>query len=402
MSKIRISVRMFLFITAWSLLFFACKKSNPSTPPNVVKSYPVITVEDRTLSSYKEYPVNIEGQNNNDVRAKVSGYIKSVLVDEGQIVTKGQVLFRLETNMLNQNASAARSGVIAAQANVKAAEASVVAAQVEVSKIRPLVEKKIISQVQLETANANLLSAQSQLRQAEAMLNQAKANNNSINENIAYAVIRSPINGVVGKLPLKVGSLVGPSDQTPLTTVSDINILYAYFSMNESDYLDFLEKSPGKSVAQKLKNLDAVTLILANEKPYNHKGKVEAVTGQIDPTTGTIRFRASFPNPERLLSNGNSGKIRMPFSYPNVITIPESSTFEQQGKVIVYKVEADSVVSTVINVLDRVNNFAVVGSGLKKGDQIVASSISGLRTGTKIKANHVNMDSIVKELKPIF
>ncbi len=367
-----------------------------------VKTYPVVTVPVKNLTGYTIFPSSIEGRNNNDVRAKISGYIKQVLVDEGQSVGQGQVLFRLETNILSQNASAAQSGISAAAASVNAAKAAVNAAQVEVNKLLPLVEKNIISDVQLQTARANLLTAQSQLSQAQANHSQASANYKSVAANIDYAVIRSPINGVVGKLPLRVGSLVGPTDPTPITTVSDVSEVYAYFSMNEKDYLNFLNQTPGVTVSDKLNNLPPVELELANGEIYTEKGRIKAVTGQIDPETGTILFRASFPNQRRLLSNGNSGKIRIPKPYYDVLVVPESATFEQQGIVYVFKVNKDTVVQEVVTVLDRIDNMALVGGGINKGDTIVSAGIGGLKTGTPVKPKMTDFDETVKQIKPIF
>ena len=383
------------------VMAIGCKNSDQG-PRDMVQTYPVMAVPTQDVTGFTSYPASMQGRNNNDVRAKISGYIRQVLVDEGQRVSRGQVLFRLETNTLSQTANAAGSAVGAAEANIAAARAAVEAAQVEVNRLRPLVEKNIISNVQLETANANLLQAQSQLKQAQAARTQAQANYQSARANVDYSVIRSPINGVVGKLPLRVGALVGPTDQMPLTTVSDVSEIWAYFSMNEREYLNFLTNAEGATAAEKVKNMPEVSLRLANDSLYPHKGKIEAVTGQIDPGTGTIMFRAAFPNAERLLANGNSGKILIPKYYNNTLVIPEAATFEQQGIVYAFKVEKDTVEQVVIRLKDRVNNRALVQSGLSKGDTIVATGIGGLRTGITIKPQPINSDSLFQSIQPIF
>ena len=174
-------------------------------------SFPVAKIETKTVTGYQEYPTNIEGIVNSAVRAKTSGYIQKVLVDEGQKVRKGQILFQLETQSLSQDAGAAKARI-----NV---------AQVEVNKLIPLVEKNIISPVQLETAKANLM--------------QAKANYSSVSASIGYATIKSPVDGFVGAIKYREGSLVSPSDPNPLTTVSVIKQVYAFFSLNESQYRFF-------------------------------------------------------------------------------------------------------------------------------------------------------------------
>lgn len=330
-------------------------------------SLPVVEVPERTLTAYTSYPVSIEGTVTSAVRAKVAGYITAVLVDDGEKVRKGQTLFKLETQALSQDAGAA-------QANVNAA-------QVEVNKLKPLVDKGIISAVQLETARARLA--------------QAKANYNSITANIGYATIKSPIDGYVGSINFRQGALVSPADPTPLTTVSDIDEVYAYFAMNEKDYLDFLQKTKGQSLSEKIANFPAVVLQLVNGELYAHEGKIGTVTGQVNRATGTVSFRATFPNPGRILANGNSGNIRIPKKYENAVVVPEASTYEQQGRVYVYRVQGDTLaVSVPIVVLDRVDNLVLVKSGVKAGDRIVAQGVGKVRNNTPITPQPVAFDSI--------
>ncbi len=391
-----------LWILSFAALSLAsCKKEEMRK--DGPKPAPVVTAEVKNLTGYQEFPASIQGIVNNDVRAKIQGYITQVLVDEGQYVSKGQPLFRLETNMLNENADAARSGITAAQANVQASRAAVSAAKVEVDKLRPLVAKNIISSVQLQTAEANLALANAQLAQAVASQQQATATYKGVQANIDYSVIRAPISGVVGRLPLKVGSLVGPTDQVPLTTISDTREVYAYFSMNEKEYLNFLEKSYGATVPEKLRNMPMVELALANGSTYGEKGRIEAVTGQVDANTGTIQFRAGFPNASKLLTNGNSGTVKLPIDYSNAVVVPESATYEQQGIVYVYKVGADKKVkNTIVQVKDRVDNMAIISSGVQKGEKVVALGVNTLKDGLEIIPKPIKMDSLVQTVKPIF
>ncbi|MDT0647388.1 efflux RND transporter periplasmic adaptor subunit [Zunongwangia sp. F260] len=337
--------------------------------------FPVLEVPNRTVTGYTSYPASLEGVVNSAVRAKVPGYITDVLVDEGQKVKKGQLLFKLETESLSQEAGAA--------------SANVNAAQVEVDKLKPLVEKNIISGVQLETAKAKLA--------------QAQANYQSIAANIGYANIKSPVDGYVGAIPYREGTLVSPGDPMPLTTVSQINEIYAFFSMNERDYLNFLQNTEGANLSEKIDNIPPVELQLVNGTIYDQKGEIETVTGQIDPSTGTVSFRAVFPNPNEILASGNSGQIRIPKTYENVPVVPQASSFEQQGKVYVYRVQGDSLaVSKVVEVRDRVQNLIVVASGIEVGDKIVAEGVGQLRNNTPIQPQPVSFDSIANTLNPIF
>ena len=339
------------------------------------KPFPVTEVPQRTLTGYTTYPVKIEGIINSEVRAKVSGYITDVLVDEGQEVKKGQLLFKLETQSLNQDAAAAK--------------ANVNAAQVEVDKLKPLVEKKIISNVQLETAKAKLQQAQSSY--------------NSVAANIGYANIKSPVDGYVGSIRLREGALVSPTSTQPLTTVSNISKVYAYFSMNETEYLDFLKEYEGEKVQDKINNMPEVALKLANGTTYSEKGKIETINSQVNENTGSISFRAVFDNPSRLLSNGNSGKIRIPKIYENALIVPQESTFERQGNVLVYKLGAENKVSSsTLEIITSIDNLYVVKSGVKQGDTIVAKGLAKLRPDTEIKPQPVAFDSVAKPIDKVF
>lgn len=376
---------------------------------------PVTQISTKDIVGYQEYPTNIEGKVNNAVRAKISGYITHVYVDEGQYVSKGQPLFKLETNVQSQDANAAQSAIGAADSNIsaanaaiKAAQAGVDAAQLEVDKLKPLVEKNIIGGVQLETAQANLMRAQSQLqqaqaakRQAEAGKQQAQAGYNAVKANIDYGTVRSPISGVLGTINFREGSLVGPGDPTPITTVSETGEVYAYFSMNESQYFDFLENTEGQTVKQKLNQLPEVDLVLPNGQTYPEKGKIKTVTGQIDPATGTIQFRASFANKNGLLSNGNSGFIRIPQSYNDALIVPTTATFEQQGSVYVYKVKNDTAYSTRIMTEAEVNNRTIVNSGLEKGDIIVIKGMGKLRNGTPMVSQMTDFEEAIQPIETI-
>jgi membrane fusion protein (multidrug efflux system) len=356
-------------------LAMACQdKSNaPQGRPPI--ALPVVEVPVKTLTSYTAYPASIEGTVNSAVRAKMAGYITQVLIDEGQKVKKGQTLFRLETQSLTQEAGAAL-------ANVNAAE-------VEVSKLKPLVDKDIISPMQLQTA--------------EARLAQAKANYKSITANIGYATIKSPIDGYVGAISYRQGALVSPSDPKPLTTVSDTDEVYAFFAMNEKDYLNFIQTTKGRNLQEKIKNFPPVGLQLVNGSIYEHKGKIQTVTGQVNTATGTVSFRATFPNPERLLSNGNSGNIRIPKIYEKVAVVPEAATYEQQGRVYVYKVQGDTLaVSVPITITERVNNLAIIDSGVAAGDKIVAQGVGKLRNETPLKPQPVPFDSIANSVNAVF
>lgn len=345
-------------------LFTSCKQSNgeAGAPRSAVMNVPTVKAEVQSIVSQKEYPATIEGTINSEVRAKVSGYITEVLVDEGQEVKKGQLLFKLETQSLSQEAAAAK--------------ARVEAAEVEVEKLKPLVEKEIISPMQLETAKADLATA--------------KSNYNSVTANIDYSNIKSPVDGILGTINYRKGALVSPTNQTPITTVSAIENVYASFSMNESEYLDFLQSSEGETQEVRIKNFPEVSLKLANNTRYPEKGKIETVSGQINKSTGTTRFRALFPNPNQLLTNGNTATIMLPVHYDSVVVVPEPATFEQQGQVFVFTInENNEATPKRIEVQNRAKGLVIISAGLSAGDQIIAKGVGKIRNGAVVNGNPI-------------
>jgi membrane fusion protein (multidrug efflux system) len=354
-----------------------------------VPEYPVIEVTTGDYTGYQDYPTKIEGIQNIQIRAKVSGYVDEILFDEGETVKRGQVLFQLETASLSQDAEAARSAIETAQSQVEAA-------QLEVEKLQPLVKKEVISEMQLATAKADLNSAKAQLKQA-------KSNYQSITANVGYAKIISPVDGVVGKINLREGSLVGPTTTQALTTVANISRVYAYFSLNEREFLALTKKLEGKTLTDKLMKLPAVSLQLADGSDYELKGRVDASTGNIDPETGAIQLRAIFDNPNRILRNGSSGIISLPREYKDAIAIPALSTFERQGKRLTYLINGgDSLRSRPIEVQDEVGKYFIISRGLNSGDRILAKGIGKVRSGAQIKPVIVPMDSVVNSFSTVF
>lgn len=374
MNKVYQSVALLLA----SVTLVSCGNTNQAANKRVLPpppSIPVTQIQQNTVTGYTEYPTTIEGIVNSDVRAKTSGYIEKVYVDEGEKVSKGQALFKLETQSLSQDASAAKARI-----NI---------AQVEVDKLIPLVEKNIISPVQLETAKANL--------------EQAKANYSSVSANIGYATIKSPIDGYVGAINFREGALISPNDATPLTTVSEIDKVYAFFSFNEAQYIDHLMRYEGQTKAERIQNSPDLSLVLANGKLYSEKGRIQTSTGQINQSTGTITIRAAFNNPNEILTNGNSGKIRLPITYKDAIVVPQSATFEQQKNVMIYTLEKDNKIkSRMIEIEGVVNNLYVVKSGLKVGDKIVVTGVNKLRSGTTISPKDTPFKEAIKPIATLF
>lgn len=350
-----------------ALSIVSCGKKEQQAPPQQGPApFPVQTVARQDATVFEEYTANLEGRQNVEIRPKVNGFIQKIYVDEGQEVRKGQLLFKLETQTLNQDAAAAK--------------AAVNAAQVEVDRLKPLVDRKIISNVQLETAKANLA--------------QAQAAYGSVAANISYGTITSPVDGVIGALPFKEGALVSSTMTDPLTTVSDTRVIRAYFSMNEKQMLDFTRTFQGATLEAKLKNTPPVSLVLVDGSEFEQKGRLDAVQGLVNATTGTTQFRAEFANPQAVLRSGSNGVVRIPVVHKNVIVVPQTAVFDMQGKQMVYVVGKDNnVKSKVLTIATTSGTNFIVTEGLEEGETIVVEGASKLKDGTAIVPQPVKQEA---------
>ena len=369
-----------------ALVIVSCGQKQQSGAPGgaagQVKEYPVIAVTSQSTELFKDYPTKLEGQQTVEIRSKITGYIDKIMVDEGALVKKGQVLFRLNANDL-------QASVRSAEASVKVAEADVNSAAINLEKTKPLVEKNIISKFELESVASTLKAKEAQLAQAKANLENAKAN-------LQYTAITSPADGTIGTFPYRVGSLVSSTNAEPLTTVSNTAKMYAYFSLNEKDFLTLTKGLEGKNLQEKFTKLPEVSLILADNSVYEKSGRIETASGLIDQTTGAINIRATFSNTEGLLRSGGSGLVRIPQFINSAIIIPQKATYELQGKYFVYLVGPDSKVhNSEIEVLTgNLKDSYVVTSGLNAGDKIVFEGIASLRNEMEIKPKLVEVGSL--------
>lgn len=358
-----------------AFVFIACNNEKKPEQRNAAADYEVLTVSSKDIEIYREFPVTIEGTQNIEIYPKIEGFIEKVHVDEGEYVKKGQLLFSL-------NAPEYQQDLLSTKAAISSAKADVSSAQVDVEKAKPLVEREIISKFELTSAENSLTAAKATLEQAQADYSNAQTNYN-------YTRITAPVSGYIGSLPYKLGSLVNSSISEPLTTVSNIKQVYAYFSINEKTYLEFAKVGL-------LKNLDEVSLLLPDYTAFDQKGKIQTVSGQVDEETGSFNVRAIFDNPDNLLRTGNSATIQIPRTMEDAFLVPQSATYEIQGGIYVYLVnEQSQVQSTKITVTATNSGQAyIVTEGLKDGDQVVLEGISGLSSGKEIKPVQVNESEI--------
>ena len=360
-----------LFITI--ALFLASCSSEPApvavAPPPTL---PVTTVSETSQQTFIDYPAAIQGASDLEIRPQIAGTIDRVLVNEGQLVSKGQLLFRISELPF-------RAQLNNAKAALSAAKAAVLNAQLEIDKLSPLVQAKVVSAFQLQTAKTTHQIALANVEQANAAVNSAQINLN-------YTQIKAPISGYIGRLPKKQGSLVSPTDMDALTQLSDVHEVRVYFSLAETDFINFNTNYQGNSVADRIKHLPSVSLVLADQTVYPIQGKIDMIDGQFDKNTGAITLRASFANAKGLLRSGNTGKIRMGLTHEHAILVPQSATVEMQDKIFVFAVGKDNKVNkTAIAIDGKAGTNYLIKAGLKSGDQIVLTGLDRLQDGQLIQ-----------------
>jgi len=343
-----------------SLLLESCNEKKGRILLKSPDKYRVETVKRSDVTVYKMFPVQIQSENDIEIYPRATGYIRRFFVKEGDNVTKGSPILQIDTAEYRQT--------------VNATKAAYDNAQLEVIKLKPLVEKDIISPLQLQTAESSAQAALAAYENAKIQL--------------SYTLVRSPVAGVIGRITMREGSLLTAGISTPITTVASTGNVFAYFSFDEKLLLQLADNSRTtlKQIAAKLPPAE---LLLANGQIYEHKGKIELGSSLIDPTTGSLQMKAIFPNPDAVLHSGSTGSLRIPSIYKNAIVIPQKATYDIQDKKFVFTVDADQIVhATNVKVLNNTSDSFIIDWGLNEGDRIVLDGVGKVRDGDKIAINN--------------
>ena len=330
-------------------------------------------VQEVTMTSSNQttqYPAVIKGFQDIEIRPQVSGFIVKLCVDEGATVRKGQALFQIDPTQYKAAYDQAKASVASAKANLKTVT------ETEANK-KMLHEQKIISDFEYQTAVNNLLTAKANLAQAKAAYAAAE-------QNLGFCTVTSPSDGVIGTFPYRVGALVSPSVAEPLTTVSQIGDMYVYFSMTEKQLLAMTKA--GGTLKEQLEKMPAVKLQLSDGTLYDAEGKIDAVSGVIDQTTGSVSMRAIFPNKQNILRSGGMANVVFPYTMSDIILIPQTATQEIQDKKFVYVLQSDNTIKHTEVQISNLNDgkHYIVTGGLKPGDKIVVEGVQTLKDGQKI------------------
>jgi len=369
------------FFLLGAVLLTACGNKSVQAPQ--IDERQVIISKQQLCEIPYSIPAQLRGKQDIAILPQVRGTLVEVLVEEGERVTEGQPLFRID-------ATAYQAAVDNARGTVLRCEASVSTARLEVNAKKTLLDKNIISEHEYQVQVNNLRIAEASLEEAKGALKNAQ---NDLN----HTTVVSPHTGVVGTIPYKQGSLVSPEIQQPLTIVSDNSMIYAYASMAERAYMIMLKEYGSRDAM--LANMPEMYLVLSEGSVYPHAGRLETMSGVIDKTTGAISIRIAFPNPERQLSAGGSAKVQFSFEM-NGYVIPRKATFDIQDKTYCYvATQQDSVYTIQSKMVEvaRLNETEFVAEGLEDGDIVVTEGVKKLTNGQQIKPVF-STDSVTSKL----
>jgi membrane fusion protein (multidrug efflux system) len=311
----------------------------------------------------KQYVSQIRSIRNIEIRAQEKGFLQNIYVDEGQFVKAGQVLFRIMPKMY--------------EAELLKAKAEEKAAEIELQNAKTLADKNIVSKNEQAIAQAKLEQARAEVALAKLHL--------------SFTEIRAPFDGTIDRIPEKLGSLIDEGEL--LTSLSDNSKMFAYFNVSEPEYLEYQTNKNGRGSS-------AVSLLLANGEPLKYKGKVEVIESEFDNETGNIAFRASFPNSDKLLKNGETGKILMIVPVRNALIIPQKATYEIQDKKFVFVVDKSNVIkSREITIKGEMPDLYVVNTGITANDKILLDGIQKANDNDKIKYDYLNPKEVLSHLR---
>lgn len=354
--------RIIVFTAVIALMNLACCTSEKEEKKEDSK-FTITSPLKMDTSFTKEYVSQIRSVRNIEIRAQEKGYLQNIYVDEGQSVKAGQLLFRIMPKVY--------------EAELHKAQAEVKAEEIELRNVKLLADKNVVSK--------------NEQAMAQAKLDQARAEVSLAKLHLSFTEIRAPFDGTIDRIPLKLGSLV--DEGALLTSLSDNSQVFAYFNVSEPEYLDYQTNVKGRGNQK-------VSLLLANNELFKDRGNVEVVESEFDKETGNIAFRARFPNPGKLLKNGQTGKVRMVVPLRNALVIPQKATYEIQDKVYVFVVGKDHTIhSRNIVITAEMPDMYVVGSGLAENDKILLEGVQKVKDDEKIKYEYLEPKEVLTHLR---
>jgi RND family efflux transporter MFP subunit len=358
-------------LTALSMVYVLISCSTKTNIDKQLDTFKVYNPIIKDTIYNNEYVADLHAVQYVEIRARVKGFIEVIHIDEGSKVKAGQTIITLSSRFYQEE-------VLKANASLKSAIAEAKAFELELQNTQKLVDNNVVSKSEFELAK-------SRLDAANARIEQAKADEANARLNLSYTEIKAPFDGTINRLPNKKGSLI--DEGTLITSISNSNELFAYFNVSEREYLQImLEKNEDR--------IKEVSLVLANNEIYKHKGIIETTEGEFDKSTGNIAFRARFQNPDNILKHGATGKILLSKKIKNAIIIPQKSSFDIQDKSYVFIVdETNTVRAKGIQVRYRLQQVYLLENGLSATDRIIYEGIQLVKEGdiisTELIANPI-------------
>lgn len=350
--------------------FNSCKTKNKSDE-QVVKpngSVPVYQVKRTNLLITEDYVADIQAMQNVEIRSRVKGFLNKIHVDEGEKVKKGQALFSISDDIY-------QSELMRAKANTQIAIADAKAAELTMKNAKLLVEKGVVNKTEFELAKAKHESL-------TARVDEAKANQMMAEINLSHAVIRAPFDGIIDRIPYKTGSVINKGDL--LTSISDVSFVHVYFKISEIEYLTFMKES---SFLDSFK----VSLLLADGSLFPYIGFIQTIEGDFEVGTGSIAIRAKFPNKDKVLKHGSTGRIRLESNLDNALIIPQKATFDIQDKTFVYVLEKDQTIKLkAIEIVGRHKSYYIINDESLFDRMIVYEGIQNLKQGQQIEPTQIS------------
>jgi len=387
------SLSAILVILLIGTAFVSCSEGSGKNNKNKeLLEVPVFSLSPKDIKVPQTYVCDLQAIQFVEVRSKLEGFVEQIYVDEGQEVRKGQPLFQLSSAEYNELVNSATAKLMQAKAEEKAAS-------LEVERLKVLVDKKIYSSSELELAQSRKEMAQSAILEAESMLKNAQVG-------LSYTTVKAPFDGIVDRIPYKTGSLVKSGDL--LTNITDISEIFAYYRITENEYLEYMRGELNKDADSEEMNQqvretlqdeqEEISLILSDGVEYPYKGKLETMEADFEQGTGSIALRVRFPNPDKLIKHGASGKVQMSNELKDVYLIPQKSTFEIQEYNYVYLVDADNKVKVrSFRPLMR-HGLYYVAQDFNTNDKVVLEGIQLLKDEAIVKPNPIGEEEVYRSL----
>lgn len=360
-TKIYISMKINAFIAIGAALWVSCSPKHEEKTREEKYAFTSPLTIDTCL--VREYVSQIRSLKNIEIRAQEKGYLQQIYVDEGQYVTQGQLLFKIMPTLY--------------QAEFEKAKAEVDMASIELQNAEALLAKNIV--------------ATNEVKMAKAKYEQAKAEMSIAKAHLSFTEIRAPFSGTIDRIPLRLGSLI--DEGALLTNLSDNSQMQVYFNVSEREYLDYQHD-------KKTRGEDNVDLLLANNEVLPYKGHIELIESEFDNETGSIAFRARFPNSEGVLKNGQTGKVQMKVPLKQAIIIPQKATYELQDRKYVFLVDKAGVVhARHIVVSGALPDLYIVSSGLEPEEVILLEGVQKVNENDKVKGEYIKPQTAIANLR---